>query len=203
MGCPAHLDYDGALCYPKCRSGFYGVGPVCWSHAPSGWVDCAMGAAKDTKVCAETIVGQIAAVGEMALSIAGMVGSMGTSAAATAGAKVAANAGKISKIKALMDKIKTAIKSNEKIKKLVDKAKEIKNKVEKVTDKIDKIKEKYEQANDIIETSEKVVTEDYSNYTPADYARLAASVAALADPTGIAGVIENFSHPICSQIFKS
>ena len=23
--------YDGGLCYPKCRAGFYGVGPICWS----------------------------------------------------------------------------------------------------------------------------------------------------------------------------
>ena len=30
MGCGAGQDKSGQLCYPKCRSGYYGVGPVCW-----------------------------------------------------------------------------------------------------------------------------------------------------------------------------
>ena len=28
--CPSDKEKDGALCYPKCRSGYHGVGPVCW-----------------------------------------------------------------------------------------------------------------------------------------------------------------------------
>jgi hypothetical protein len=202
MECPSHLQFDGGLCYNKCKDKYYGVGPVCWSNAPSGWVDCGMGSAKDTKVCTDTIIGQITAVGEMALSIAGLVASLGTSAAATGAVKGATAAAKVSKIQGMMNKIKTAVTSNKKIKELVDKAKSIKKQVETVKEKVDKVKEQYEQARDIIETADKVATEDYSNYTPADYARIAASVAALADPTGIAGVIENYSHPICSTIFK-
>lgn len=112
MSCASHLEYDAGLCYHRCRSGYYGVGPVCWADAPKGWVGCGMGAAKDSKVCRDTIIGQITSVGEMALNIGTMVASMGTSAAATAGAKSAANAGKISKIKATMDKIKKFITSN-------------------------------------------------------------------------------------------
>ena len=203
MSCGSNLEYDAGLCYSKCKSGVYGVGPVCWANAPNGWVGCGMGAAISSKVCAETIVGQITSVGEMALNIGSMVATMGGSTAATAGVKAAANAEKISKIKSLMEKVKKAITSNEKIKQLVDKAKDIKNQVEKVKTQVEKVKEQYEQARDIIDTANKVATEDYSNYTPADYARLAASVAALADPTGIAGVVENFSHPKCSEIFKS
>lgn len=30
--CPDSMDKDGALCYPKCRDGFTGVGPVCWER---------------------------------------------------------------------------------------------------------------------------------------------------------------------------
>jgi hypothetical protein len=26
--CKSTEDYDGGLCYPKCRAGYYGVGPV-------------------------------------------------------------------------------------------------------------------------------------------------------------------------------
>ena len=28
--CPSDKEKDGALCYPYCRDGYYGVGPVCW-----------------------------------------------------------------------------------------------------------------------------------------------------------------------------
>lgn len=37
--CPAGLDKDGALCYPQCRSGYNGVGPVCWQNCPGGFRD--------------------------------------------------------------------------------------------------------------------------------------------------------------------
>ena len=37
--CPDGWDQDGAVCYEKCRSGFYGVGPVCYASCPAGWDD--------------------------------------------------------------------------------------------------------------------------------------------------------------------
>src|SRR5712671_2405760 len=30
--CAEDMDKDGALCYPKCKAGFHGVGPVCWEN---------------------------------------------------------------------------------------------------------------------------------------------------------------------------
>jgi hypothetical protein len=30
--CPPDKDKDGALCYPKCKDGFKGIGPVCWEE---------------------------------------------------------------------------------------------------------------------------------------------------------------------------
>lgn len=32
--CPRGFEKNGALCYPKCQSGYYGVGPVCWQKCP-------------------------------------------------------------------------------------------------------------------------------------------------------------------------
>ncbi len=32
-------DKSGLLCYPQCREGFYGVGPVCWQSCPSHMTD--------------------------------------------------------------------------------------------------------------------------------------------------------------------
>jgi hypothetical protein len=37
--CNPDQDKDGALCYPKCKSGFSGKGPVCWGSCPSNTVD--------------------------------------------------------------------------------------------------------------------------------------------------------------------
>jgi hypothetical protein len=30
---------DAGLCYTRCRDGYHGVGPVCWSHCPAGYKD--------------------------------------------------------------------------------------------------------------------------------------------------------------------
>lgn len=37
--CPAGLERNGALCYPKCAAGFVGAGPVCFQTCPSGYKD--------------------------------------------------------------------------------------------------------------------------------------------------------------------
>ena len=37
--CPSDKEKDGALCYPKCRDGYYGVGPVCWQSCPNEFRD--------------------------------------------------------------------------------------------------------------------------------------------------------------------
>lgn len=37
--CGPGRDYDGGLCYPRCRDGFNGVGPVCWGTCEAGYDD--------------------------------------------------------------------------------------------------------------------------------------------------------------------
>jgi len=37
--CSGNEDYDAGLCYPKCGSGYKGVGPVCWQDCPPGYID--------------------------------------------------------------------------------------------------------------------------------------------------------------------
>ena len=37
--CPPGKEYDAGLCYPRCTSGFVGVGPLCWGSCPEGWDD--------------------------------------------------------------------------------------------------------------------------------------------------------------------
>lgn len=119
---------NGGLCYPRCRAGFKGVGPVCWGAPPAGWVDCGMGAAVSNQVCASTIIGQITSVGTLALKIA----SLGTSSAAIAG-------GKLARLSQFTDKFKN-------LKAIYEKGK-------KVFDEIQGFKAKYDALNNVIEAS--------------------------------------------------
>lgn len=54
-----------------------------------------MGAAKNSKVCADTIIGQVTSVGQIAMNIA----TLGTSGAATGAANAAKNIAKVGKLK--------------------------------------------------------------------------------------------------------
>ncbi|RHY24424.1 hypothetical protein DYB32_008856 [Aphanomyces invadans] len=51
--CASDEELDTGLCYEKCKEGFYGVGPVCWTSIPSGWASCVTFAAKSSSDCAE------------------------------------------------------------------------------------------------------------------------------------------------------
>jgi hypothetical protein len=70
-----------------------------------------MGAAVSSAVCAETIVNQIASVGQMAINIA----TLGSSGAASSAAGAAKNAGKIAQLKGQLDKLKKAVLANKSI----------------------------------------------------------------------------------------
>ena len=39
LSCGSHDEQSGALCYPPCKSGYYGVGPLCWSYCSGETVD--------------------------------------------------------------------------------------------------------------------------------------------------------------------
>ena len=39
QNCAPGTELNGALCYPTCNSGYYGVGPVCWAYCRSGYDD--------------------------------------------------------------------------------------------------------------------------------------------------------------------
>jgi len=93
--CPPGKEDDAGLCYVACKHGFHGVGPVCWGSTPSGWVGCGMGAAKDSRTCGEVIFSQVAAVGQIAMTVA----TLGTSTAATGAATAVKSVTKLAKLK--------------------------------------------------------------------------------------------------------
>ena len=192
--CAPGKENNAGLCYKACNAGYYGVGPVCWAEAPKGWVGCGMGAAKDSKICAETIFSQVSSVGQIAVNVA----TLGSSGAASGAANAAKNVGKIAKMKKQLEVLKAAVKGNKQMKKVADLAK----KTKKLREKGEKIQEAYEKAADAADAVDQLEQINDDNITEADIVRISASIAALADPTGIASTIEAYSHPKCSQIFK-
>lgn len=40
LTCKTTQEYDTGLCYDPCKSGFDGVGPVCWEICPTGKFEC-------------------------------------------------------------------------------------------------------------------------------------------------------------------
>ena len=57
MACPPGLQDDAALCYTECRSGYYGVGPVCWESCPSlDKVDGGALCCRDKATCTKKIL---------------------------------------------------------------------------------------------------------------------------------------------------
>jgi hypothetical protein len=73
------------LCYPQCKPGFSGVGPVCWQACSNGLQDCGAGCATSTSECAITTFDQVFSVVTLAANIA----TLGLSSGATAGAHAA------------------------------------------------------------------------------------------------------------------
>jgi len=107
LTCSSSKEYDAGLCYNKCRSGYNGVGPVCWAKVPHGWVDCALGAASSSSECAKATSDQVMSVGETALFF-GSLGSSGSALPATATAKIAKLTAKFSKYAEIIGYLKEA-----------------------------------------------------------------------------------------------
>ncbi|RHY18945.1 hypothetical protein DYB32_010307 [Aphanomyces invadans] len=100
--CASDEERNAGLCYKVCKTGFSGVGPVCWGRPPSGWVRCGMGAATTSTQCAEIIRDQIMSVGEMVLNICTAFSSSSAKAL-----KAPADSGNLAKLKNGWNSIKS------------------------------------------------------------------------------------------------
>lgn len=174
---------DAGLCYPKCADGYSGVGPVCWGKVPPGWVECGMGAAKDSKTCGEIVFGQVESVVSAAGEITAAVLTAGGSAGATAGAKSAANASKLASLREKYKRLQVIYKQNEKQLKAVERARKGYDAHQAASN-----------TGDLLEANADEVSEE-------DIARISAEIAALVDPTGVSGVVASYTYSVCSKKF--
>ncbi|MFK8015709.1 MAG: DM9 repeat-containing protein [Gammaproteobacteria bacterium] len=177
--CAAGEEEDAGLCYEKCNAGYKGVGPVCWGEAPKDWVECGMGSSTTSGKCAEIVFDQVSSVGQMALTI----GTLGTSTGATAAANTGKSATRLAKLRADFNRMKTAF-----------------DKVKRENPKIQLAAQAQDAANlgkdgyEIMGAAQNVTTEE-------DMVRLSAQIAALLDPTGVAGTVAAYTYPVCSKLF--
>lgn len=86
--CPPNLIRDetggpAGLCYPRCKRGYHGVGPVCWMNCPDGLTECGAGCAASDFDCASTTFDQVFSVAIATANIA----TLGLSKPATTGLK--------------------------------------------------------------------------------------------------------------------
>jgi hypothetical protein len=174
MDCTNGQIYDAGLCYDKCQTGFYGIGPVCWKAPPSNWVECGMGAATDSKACTNVIFDQFASVGNMALSIA----TLGAGKAV----KFAKDAAQTAKLRKQFTQIKRAATTSSALTNTFSAA---------------------QGQFPIVETGKNLgeaLEADPSELTAEDIVRVSAQIAAILDPTGISDVIGAYTYPKCSKI---
>jgi hypothetical protein len=108
-GCKSNEEWRDGLCYPKCNSGFNGIGPLCWQYCDSSQFECAAACASNEEECATTTVDQVIAPLVIAANIA-TLGLGGTGMAASS--KVAKTHGRIKKLAKILD--------SDKLKKLAD-----------------------------------------------------------------------------------
>ena len=164
------------LCYKNCDAGYNGVGPVCWSRTPPTMVGCGMGNAIDSSTCAQILADQI--VGP--LTIALTVATLGASTAATTAVKVGTETTKkASKLAALTTKIKP------------------------LTDAASTVNKNYQIADGAYELGDTTVNnvEKSAAIQAFEASQKALELAAVCDPTGIAGTLAAYTFPKCSLYF--
>jgi hypothetical protein len=167
--CSSTQQMDAGLCYDKCPAGYKGVGPVCWSRPPVTWVECGMGAAKDSATCAGITFGQVSSVAALAQNIY----TFGTSAAATKAASTTEAAATLSQLKQRLQTLKEAYNAAKPLIKAGMTAKKV--------------------------AEEEVKWVDGATVTEEDIARVAAQIAAVVDISGASGVVAAYTYPKCSK----
>lgn len=91
--CGSGGESDAGLCYPKCKAGFGGVGPVCWQKCDPNWTECAAGCAKTKLECGLVVAEQVYSP----LVVAANIVTMGSASKVTMVAQGAEDVMKIQK----------------------------------------------------------------------------------------------------------
>lgn len=100
MKCAAGLEEDAGLCYNACKSGYHGVGPVCWQNCPSALTACGAGCANSTTSCVSSTANMVISPIILAVNIATLGTASGGTKAVAEGEQAATLAARASKLAA-------------------------------------------------------------------------------------------------------
>ncbi len=57
LSCTSDQEQSGAICYPKCLQGYYGLGPVCWHKCNGEFIfDCWIYCVKNEGFCPKSLI---------------------------------------------------------------------------------------------------------------------------------------------------
>lgn len=64
---------SGLLCYPPCKNGYDGNGPVCWAQCPAGKADCSALCTDSADKCTDSVKAIAVSVVALAVIAAGAI----------------------------------------------------------------------------------------------------------------------------------
>lgn len=173
-GCAGGLEDDAGLCYKKCDSGFYGVGPVCWSSCPTvkgkKWVACGAGCAKDDATCGLVTTDQVVSSLDMAFSIASTVVTAGAASPLSLSAKIAG---------------RKMLEQTKSLRKVYEVSGQVAGAGTNITSWMDS------------KSDSSTMDQEAQAWL---IAQTSLDVASMVDPTGVASVVNSFTKPLCSRI---
>ena len=70
LGCASDEEMSGLLCYPPCRNGYSGNGPVCWENCPSGKHECGALCTDTADTCTDNVKDIVSNVVGIAVDVA-------------------------------------------------------------------------------------------------------------------------------------
>ena len=229
--CLPSEEMDLGLCYPKCRAGYTGVGPVCWVLPPiidgEQWVNCGMGAAKSSKDCGFVITDQILSPILLALNVV-TFGTTGAIGQAFRTAKLAARVGSMAvKLGSAVSTAAELVRKKRRVA-LGDHMRRQKAIVDFVTNKVVRkqftaahceCSRKFSSNNAACKSIETYMLETENmdpkaldnadnahimdlDLTAERAARIGLSLLSLIDPTSITGTAAAYMYPKCSKLVR-
>jgi hypothetical protein len=213
-------------CQSVIGNDFTGVGPVCWQNCPSQQnVDCGAGCATTQGECAKSVLTMTSSPIIAAVKIAALVVTFGGSSAATGGAgaavgggKLIANSPKLLKLAQLADRLQRFYKTNETLIQIgsanVTMVLAWKSQIELFATEFadnfgDMTSPEIEKEIDSRFSKEAAleIKKEWGRHhvglmmeaNAINTANNVLSVAGIADPTGLVGVVSAFTNPLCKD----
>jgi len=177
MICQASEQEDAGLCYTPCKTGYTGVGPVCWGGCPAGWSQCGAACGQTASDCAGKIIDMIESTAEMVADIAGLVTGVGAVAEVAEKVEKIADAVKnTASVASKLNDLVTLIMKNNASLSTADATTQAQNELAGVM----MYQDSQNQTNDLLNSTWGLLAE--------------------IDPTGILGAAHAFYYPLCSAI---